>query len=127
MMGAMEPRGDEEAFAKPAIAYPRIRVSYTPQQPEAKNEERELERGHADNKAHRDEPYIRDRIFQYVRSIIGPEGHLIFGMMQGVNSIPPAISVRQPMTPIVGEIEKDEVRDEDNCGPRSEHRHQPRQ
>ena len=121
MMGAMELRGDEYARARPSIVDPSVRVRHTAQKAHAENKERELHRWYSGDQTHSDEPYVSDRIFQDVRPVIGPEGHLLFGVMQGVDAVPPAISVRQSVTPIVGEIEDGEVGDEDDCGPCREH------
>ena len=81
-MRAMELRGDEYVLPQPSIADPRVRVGYAAEKAEAKDEKRKLHRGHADDQAHIDEPHIGDGVFEHVRPVVGPEGQLLFGMMQ---------------------------------------------
>ena len=104
-------------FAKPSIAGPRVRVRHTAEEPDAKDKERKLHRGHTDDQRHSDEPQIGDGVFKNMGSVIGPKGQLLFCMMQGVDPIPPANPVRDAVTPVVGEIENGKVGNKDGCGP----------
>jgi hypothetical protein len=120
VVGSMETWRDEDMVAEPSVADACVGVRHAAEEPEAKDEEWELERGHADDEADADEPDVGDGVFEDVRSVIGPEGQLVFGMMQRVDTVPPTVTVREPMAPVVGEIEDGKAADEDDDGPCTE-------
>ncbi len=47
-------------------------------------------------------------------AVVGPESELVFGVMQGVDAVPPAIAVGEAVAPVVGQIEDGEVENEGN-------------
>ena len=68
-------------FAEPTVGDARVCVRYAAQQSEGKYEEGKLHRGYPDGQPYGDEPHISDRVLQNMRPVIGPERHLLFGMM----------------------------------------------
>ena len=98
----------------PSIAESGICVGDAAQKPEAKDEEWELHRRHADGKAHDDQPHIGDSVFEDVRPVIRPEGELILCMMERMDAVPPGNPVRNPMLPVIGEIKSRKIDSEDD-------------
>lgn len=67
-----------------------------------------------------DEPEVGDGVFEDVRAVFGPESSLVFGVMEGVDAVPPAVAMGEAVVPVVGEIEDGEVENEGNCSHRVE-------
>jgi len=119
VMGSMEAWRDEDVVSEPAIADAGVRMRHAAEETEPEDEEWELERRRADGEGDSDEPDVGDGVFENVRSVVGPEGQLVFGVMQRVDAVPPAISVRKPVARVVGEIQDGEGSDKADSGYRT--------
>jgi len=103
-----------------SVAQSGVRVRDATQEAEAHDKKWELDRREPDAQAHSDQPYIGNRVLKDVRPVIRPRRHLIFGMVEGMDAVPPPISMGEAMAPIVREVEYYETQQEDKWRPRQE-------